>query len=170
MSNNKFMSADDVKKFWNIQDFRHITKEQVIEFTSMIPHMSKDVAIACINQFPDFAKNSVIMIDHLTSICQSALQENSKIDHVILESYFATLTACKIKLENDELSFDQQQQILDTMIYINDKMADIGMLNKQYNLKVIDRVLGAVLAVIVTGAGILGFQGKLPINIPTKKD
>lgn len=170
MSDNKYMSVEDVKKYWNVQDFRRITKEQIIEFTSMIPHMNKEVAIACINQFPDFAKNSVVMIEHLSSLCQSALEEGSKVDRVILDSFSATLESCRLQLTKDDLSFDQQQQVIDRMVYINEKMAEVGIFNKQYNLKVLDRLLGSLLTVLIAGAGILGFQGKIPINLPTKKN
>ena len=46
------VSEDQVKKALHIDSFRNLSKDKIMEFASLIPHMDKDVAIAIINQFP----------------------------------------------------------------------------------------------------------------------
>ena len=49
------VSEDQVKKALQIDSFRNLSKDKIMEFASFIPHMDKDVAIAIINQFPAYA-------------------------------------------------------------------------------------------------------------------
>jgi len=45
---NRLLTADQVKECLNIPDFRHLTKDKLIEFVSAIPDMDREVAIRII--------------------------------------------------------------------------------------------------------------------------
>lgn len=49
------MNEEKVLKKLGIKNFRHLSKDKVVEFISMIPDMDPEVAKAAINQFPEFA-------------------------------------------------------------------------------------------------------------------
>ena len=104
------LSEEEVKKQLGINDFRNINKKQIIEFVSSIPEMSKEVAIKCIEQFPDFMSNSVAIVEHLSSLCTEAIKDDGK----------ETLTACKETLQDlrtmlkkDKLSEDMQRYVIE---------------------------------------------------------
>lgn len=44
----RYHSEEAVKKVLKIDSFRNLTKDKVMEFTSMIPYMEKEVAIEII--------------------------------------------------------------------------------------------------------------------------
>lgn len=46
-----------------IDDFRHLSKEKVIEFVSLVPNMEPEVAKAAIEQFPEFSSSYEINYD-----------------------------------------------------------------------------------------------------------
>ena len=66
MRKNELMSENDVKSMLGISDFRSISKDQIIQFVSSIPDMDKEVAIKCIEQFPEFEKFSNNALQFLT--------------------------------------------------------------------------------------------------------
>ena len=61
---NRLLTADQVKQYLNITDFRHLSKDKLIEFVSAIPEMDKDVAIRIIEQFPEFTRCATSLVDH----------------------------------------------------------------------------------------------------------
>ena len=70
------VSEDQVKKALQIDSFRNLSKDKIMEFASLIPHMDKDVAIAIINQFPAYAESSRNMIEQYNVMCDKVLQSN----------------------------------------------------------------------------------------------
>lgn len=57
------VSEEQVKKTLQIDSFRNLSKDKIMEFASLIPYMDKDVAIAIINQFPAYVESSRNMIE-----------------------------------------------------------------------------------------------------------
>ena len=52
----RYHSEEAVKKALKIESFRNLTKDKVMEFTSMIPYMEKEVALEIIKQFPVYVE------------------------------------------------------------------------------------------------------------------
>ena len=48
-----------VLKKLGISDFRHLSKDKVIKFASMVPNMQPEVAKKALEQFPNFASTSL---------------------------------------------------------------------------------------------------------------
>ena len=72
-----FISEEEVKKALQVNNFREISKEKIMEFVSLIPQMDKDVAIAIINQFPTYAESASNMIAQLTMMCDNIIKDNT---------------------------------------------------------------------------------------------
>lgn len=51
------LSEKKVLKKLGIPDFRHMTKDKVVEFASMLSRMDPEVAKKALEQFPEYAKN-----------------------------------------------------------------------------------------------------------------
>ena len=54
----KILIEQQVKDVLQIDLFRNLSKEEIMEFASLIPNMDKDVAISIINWFPKYAESS----------------------------------------------------------------------------------------------------------------
>ena len=48
----QLVTAEDVKKALNIDSFRNVSKDKLIEFVSLIPNMDKDVAMSIHQPIP----------------------------------------------------------------------------------------------------------------------
>ena len=70
------VSEEQVKKALQIDSFRNLSKDKIMEFASLIPHMDKDVAIAIINQFPAYVESSRNIIEQYNAMCDKVLQSN----------------------------------------------------------------------------------------------
>lgn len=51
------MTEKQVLKTLDIPDFRHLSKEKVMTFFSMIPQMDPEVAKKALEQFPNFSSS-----------------------------------------------------------------------------------------------------------------
>ena len=48
------ISEQKVLKKLGISDFRHMTKDKIVTFASMLPYMDPEVAKKALDQFPSF--------------------------------------------------------------------------------------------------------------------
>ena len=74
----KYYSEEAVKKALQIDSFRNLSKEKVMEFTSIIPYMEKEVAMEVIKQFPVYVDFAKTVIEHYTQICETILATNKE--------------------------------------------------------------------------------------------
>ena len=151
----ELLSEEEVKKQLGINDFRSINKKQIIEFVSSIPEMSKEVAIKCIEQFPDFMSNSVAIVEHLSSLCTEAIKDDGK----------ETLTACKETLQDlrtmlkkDKLSEDMQRYVIEKIVDVTDKMAAVENDSRNFKINVLRIAAGLGAVIITIGSTILGVK------------
>lgn len=55
----KQLTEQQVLDLLDIPDFRHLSKDKVMKFTSSLPDMEPSVAISALQQFPKFAETSI---------------------------------------------------------------------------------------------------------------
>lgn len=108
----------------------------------MIPYMDKDVAIAIINQFPEFADFGKILIENYMHICDNILEKNHEGHMAAIHGYKTILDANVKKLEKDEIT-----AITEDMIAVADKIAELDLQNKKFYERMGSRALIAVIAV-----------------------
>ena len=76
MSRSALVTEEAVKEALQIDSFRNLSKDKIMQFASMIPNMDKDVAISIINQFPSYAESAISMVEQLKNTCDSAIEAN----------------------------------------------------------------------------------------------
>ena len=74
----RYHSEEAVKKALKIESFRNLTKDKVMEFTSMIPYMEKEVALEIIKQFPVYVEFVESAIENYTQLCKTILETNKE--------------------------------------------------------------------------------------------
>ena len=76
----RYHSEEAVKKALKIESFRNLTKDKVMEFTSMIPYMEKEVALEIIKQFPVYVEFVESAIENYTQLCKTILETNKNMN------------------------------------------------------------------------------------------
>lgn len=106
------VSEAQVKKALQIDTFRNLSKDKIMEFASLIPHMDKDVAIAIINQFPAYEESSRNMIEQYNVMCDKVLQRNDDSRKDAVMAYKTILDDLSILLKQDGIIPEQQKVVL----------------------------------------------------------
>lgn len=165
---NKLISEEEVKRALDLDSFRNLSKDKIIEFVSMIPNMDKDVAISLINQFPEYGIFANNAITQLKGMCDSALESNNSSQKDAVAAYRKILDDLGILLNKEETSAEERALITDKMIEIADKISAKDSENKEFLIKVLKTVSPYVGGALVLGAAILGVNTK-GVKLPTLK-
>ena len=147
------VSEEQVKKALQIDSFRNLSKDKIVEFASLIPHMDKDVAIAIINQFPAYVESSRNMIEQYNAMCDKVLQSND-------DSRKDAVMAYKTILDDLSILPEQQEKITDKMILVADKIADLHEDNRNFLEGIIKYGTPLIGGALLLGAVILGVNVK----------
>ena len=164
---NILATEEDVKKLLDIEDFRHITKEKVIQFVSNIPNMEKDVAIKAIEQFPAFKDYGSIMVSHLSEMCNKIIAENGKNAKAVFNAYQKTLDVLAAQLEKKNITAKDRRYFAEKMVEVADKMATFDADNKNWFAGLVKYGSIVVGGALLLGAVYLGVdvkQFKFPLN------
>ena len=162
MNNSPLMSEADVKKALGIDSFRNLSKQKVMDFVSMIPYMDKEVAMAIINQFPEYAKMAGEMIIVMKELSNNAFENNNISQAQVAAMYQQVLNSLTEQLKEDDLSFEQKNMITMQMIDTADHMAKKDSENKQFIIEVLRWVGRGALAL-----AFLGVTTYFGVNIKT---
>ena len=156
---NELLSTEEaVKHRLNIKDFRHLKKDQLIDFVTSLPDMDRDVAIACVQQFPHFKDYSLAIIDHFYDICESSIKEDGV--HSI-EAYETILDELRSLLKNRKMRKQERA-------YIIEKMIDVGLMIENVEDKkriTIQKVLRGMATVGSLALGLAGAVIGAKINL-----
>ncbi len=162
------ISEESVKKALNIESFRNLSKEKIVEFISLIPNMDKDVAISIINQFPAYAEMAGNMIAQLNTMCDSAIKEAGKSQKESIESYKLILSELGNLLQKDNISAEERALITDKMILIADRISAKDSEYKEFLLDALKIGVPVLGGALLLGAAILGVNTR-GTKIPTLK-
>lgn len=157
MANTQLVSEEAVKKMLNIDSFRNLSKEKIIEFVSLIPQMDKDVAISVINQFPTFANSAKVMIENLKETTDRTIESNDLSQKAAIDAYRFILDQLGTLLLNDDITAEERAYITEKMIDVANQIADKDTENKSFlsnQNKVIGVAVVCVLALMVTSLGV----------------
>lgn len=151
-----------------IDDFRHLSKEKVIEFVSLVPNMEPEVAKAAIEQFPEFSLvMKSIMIDYKQEI-ESALNQN---DDTVKKYYNACdkiLDSLDKLLDDTDLDLNEKMQIIDKMQEVQKMMDEKDSENKKFIRDVL--AIAGVVIVTVAGTAISLLGGDTKLKLPNIKE
>ena len=162
------ISEESVKKALNIESFRNLSKEKIVEFISLIPNMDKDVAISIINQFPAYAEMAGNIIAQLNTMCDSAIKEAGKSQKESIESYKLILSELGNLLQKDNISAEERALITDKMILIADRISAKDSEYKEFLLDALKIGVPVLGGALLLGAAILGVNTR-GTKIPTLK-
>lgn len=165
MSNQ--LTEREVLQQLNIPDFRHITKNKVMTFASMLQNMEPEVAKKALDQFPEFAKMTLEVLKDYKGIMEKTLDENSASSKQCYDIYNEVMDALKSCLAKEDLPFEEKKYYIEKMMEIAKMAESKDTENKGFNWKMISLGTLAVFTVVGIGASILG--GNTNIKLPKTK-
>lgn len=165
---SKILTEQQVKDALQIDSFRNLSKEKIIEFASLIPNMDKDVAISIINQFPAYAESSRKLLEQFKNVCDKALENNKDSQKDAIMAYKKILDDLGEVLKKEEVTPLERSRIIEQMLEVADRISAKDTENKQFIYNLVKYGTQLTAGALLLGAAILGVNVK-GINLPKLK-
>lgn len=157
---NRLLTADQVKEYLNIPDFRHLTKDKLIEFVSAIPDMDKEVAIKTIEQFPEFSGYAKVLVAHYETMCDSILKENGSSVQAAMDGYRQTLNVLGELAKAEDVDPADKRFFAEKMVEVADKMEALDTKNKNFLAGMTKYITWFAGGTLIVCAAVLGVKFK----------
>lgn len=164
MGKNTHLTEKQVLEKLGICDFRHVSKDKIMTFFSMLPDMEPEVAKKAMDQFPVYAGTVKEIVSDYMNFLDKALADNTESMRSCYAVCSSILDALSKILEKDEYTFEEKKYIIEQMLEVEFRISQKDTQNKKYRLKIIDRVSMIILTVIGFLAVILGANFRLPLS------
>ena len=122
----KNMSEKKVLKQLGIDDFRHLSKDNVMKFASLLPKMDPEVAKKALDQFPEYKESVTEMIGVYKQIIEKGLTDNETNQQAYYSACNRIMDELSKQLSDENLSFEERQKINDKLIYVTQMMGGEG--------------------------------------------
>lgn len=158
------ISEKKVLKKLGITDFRHMTKDKVVKFASMLPYMDPEVAKKALEQFPAFKDLASDLVTQYKGIVDKAIDDNEISQKAFYDACNSIIQSLQKELEDDEITSDERERIEDKMIKVAQMIGEKDSENKGFLLKCLG--IGALVITVVGGAAaaILGSNTQISQN------
>ena len=144
-----------------------VTKDKVMEFTSMIPYMEKEVALEIIKQFPVYVEFVESAIENYTQLCKTILETNKEEYEQAVHAHQYVLETFANQLEQENLTEEERREFSEKMMEEADKITELYLQQQKFHERVFKTIGGVVtlaLGVTVTMLGLkaIGSDEDLP--------
>lgn len=140
-----------VLKRLGIPDFRHMTKDNVVKFATMLPYMNPEVAKKALEQFPAFKDMALDMVSEYKGFLEKALDENKTSQQAFYDTCNSILSSLQGELEKESIQPEERRQIEDRMIEVAKMIGEKDSENKSFLWKMV-ATFGVIIAVVGTAA------------------
>ena len=142
----------------DIPDFRHLTKDKVVSFVSMLPQMDPDVAKHALEQFPAFAETSLAIVDCLKDSLGTIVSSNAENMAEFNARCQEVLIALEEELKRENLTDEGRKLVIDGIMGIIGAMGQKDSENKKFLSCLFNGTLVAGLIVLLCLAAPLGLR------------
>ncbi|MBO6240531.1 MAG: hypothetical protein J6O61_06765 [Butyrivibrio sp.] len=150
------MTEKKVLRKLGISDFKHMTKDKVIKFATMLPYMDPEVAKKALEQFPAFKDLATELVTQYKNAVDKAYESNNKSQDAFFAACNRIIDSLHKELEDDNIDSEERSRIEDKMIDVAAMIGEKDSENKNFIMKIIGA--GALVVALVggTAAAILG--------------
>ena len=142
------------------KDFRSIKKDQIIEFASSIHQMPKEVAIKCIEQFPEFRKNANEVLTTLKGIFKDVTDSNKSLATEEIAACNKILDHLGHELHKPFISAKLKKYIIEQMVEVAHIIDDA----RKSHTNLMHKIAHCAAAVGIAAVGVAGAIVGVNIN------
>ena len=138
----KINSEKELLNYLNVPSFRHVTKDKLLSFASILNNIDPEVAKQAIEQFPNFSENMKEIVQNYKEVIDKTILSNDNSQNNYIEICKSIIDSLKKELDKDNHSFEEKQYLIDKMCVLSDKIAAkdtenkiwLGKSNKSFQL------------------------------------
>lgn len=165
---SKILTEAQVLEKLNIPDFRHLSKDNVMSFASMIQNMDPEVAKKALEQFPDFTKTVLDALKDFKGVIDKSFDDDKESANQCYALYDRVQTVLEKCLDNETLSFEERKYYIEQMKEVAQLATDKDSEGKKFKWANIAAFGTVAVAAATAMAAILG--GNTDFELPFKKD
>ena len=146
-----------------IPDFRHLTKDNVMDLVTELHEIDPEVAMKILEQFPEFAKvMTEVLVDYRQQLDQ-ILESDNKGDKEFIDTSNHEIEMLE-SLLSDDLSFDQKMEIFDRVDGIREGIKE-HLSEKRHFMMGLAKVglvaIGTVITAVTTIVGVTASKKRI---------
>ena len=164
------LSEEKVLKKLGIADFRHLSKDKIMKFASMLPQMDPEVAKKALEQFPEFAKTAKDVLVEYRNILEKELESDSKSTARYYDACDNIIKSLQDELKQEDLDAEQKRDIMNKMIEVADMMGKKDAEHKKFLLGIAAMASTTVVAVVAALGAALGGNARIESSDEDTKD
>ena len=165
---SRTLTENQVLKKLNIPDFRHLSKDNIMSFVSMIDKMDPEVAKKALEQFPDFAKVSIDGLTNLKNTVLKSMDDDKESANRFYDMCDTVIDAIKLAMSDGEVTFEEKKYCIDKMQEIVKMASEKDSEGKKFKWSLVANF--ALSAVIVVAATVVALGGAANLELPSTKD
>ena len=142
----------------DIPDFRHMSKDKVVSFVSMLPQMAPEVAKCALEQFPAFAETGAAIIGCLKDSLRIVIDGNDANASAFTTQCQEALNALEAELARANLSDDGREVVINGILGIVEAMSQMLTEDRTFRTGLFRDLLTVAAIVVVCLAGQLGLR------------
>ncbi len=165
---SEILTEKKVLKMLGADNFRNLTKDQIIEFISNIPNMDKELAMKCLDKIPFYTDCASKVTETYFKLCDSIFNaEINDLEKVEVDAYKTIIDSCRdriFKYEKNGIPMTHEEY-MDLMSTMQEAAEGISLSNNRLiNFKKHIINIASSMAFFTIGgvATILGVKIKLP--------
>lgn len=143
------LTEDKVLRKLDIPDFRHMTRDKVVSFVSMLPQMDPEVAKRALEQFPAFAETSLAIVNCLRENLGDIVDSNAANAAEFNARCQDALNALETLLLRDDLSDAGREQAINGIMGVLELMREFDRENKAFLKGLLQDILAVSLIIVI---------------------
>ena len=142
----------------DIPDFRHLTKDKVVSFVSMLPQMDPEVAKCALEQFPAFAETNLAIVSCLKDSLGTIVSGNAGNMAEFNARCHEALSALEAELKREDLTDEGRKMVIDGIMGIIGAIGQKDSENKEFLSDLLSGLLRYSAIALVILAAPLGLK------------
>lgn len=155
---DKLTTEQEVLDKFGWPDFRHMNSKDLVKFVSALPDMDREVAIKCIDQFPEFTKYSNKIVELLTKSFENTVKTNKDLADEVINTYKEILDTLKKELRKRNLTTEERTQLTEMMVDVADRIAAIDKDHQRFHELIVKAASAIGMFVIAAAGAIIGLK------------
>ena len=143
------LTEEEVLKRLDIPDWRHMTKDKIMSFTSSLPYMDPEVAKEALKKFPEYAGMCTDVLSNINKSMNDVLDHADKSTKQIIE-------VLQSELKKEDLSVEDKLAINDSIVMLIEKMSELKNHDDEQARKLFDKVMSFGAGALILAAAIIG--------------
>lgn len=159
--NNVMLTEKEVLQKLDIPNFRHMSKDKVMTFCSLLPNMDNGVIRSAFEKFPDFVKMACEVMSCYKQMVTSVVKKNSDNLKSFNEMSDQIITTLNALVQQKRIKRKERKYIIDSMMQLLQMKADADAKNKEWLSKLVTVISSVATSIVAIAAAILGVSVSL---------